>query len=120
MEKNKMIECCAKIGHEANRIFCEAIGDMSQKRWEEAEQWQRDSAIKGVMVALDGASPKQQHVSWMEDKIKDGWKYGPVKDASKKEHPCLLPYEDLPLEQQRKDYLYIDVVRSMNLALKGL
>ena len=26
----------------------------------------------------------------------DGWKYGPVKDPEKKEHPCFVPYDDLP------------------------
>ena len=31
-----------------------------------------------------------------------GWKYGPVRDELKKEHPCLVPYEDLTEEE--KDY----------------
>lgn len=117
MERNKIIECCAQIAHEANRIYCEAHGDMSQVPWKDAKDWQKKSAIDGIYVALNGATPKGQHDAWYADKIRNGWKYGPVKDADKKEHPCLVPYEDLPPEQQRKDSLYIAVVNAMGKAL---
>jgi hypothetical protein len=42
----------AKVCHEANKAWCEANNDYSQKSWDEAEHWQRDSAIKGVEFAL--------------------------------------------------------------------
>jgi hypothetical protein len=42
----------AQVCHEANRAWCEVNGDTSQKPWNEAEQWQRDSAIKGVEFAM--------------------------------------------------------------------
>lgn len=38
----------AKTCHQANKAWCEANGDNSQKDWDEAEDWQRDSAIKGA------------------------------------------------------------------------
>jgi len=49
----------------------------------------------------------------MIDKLKDGWKHGPVKDPEKKEHPCLIPYDELPKEQQVKDHLFIGVVKAL-------
>lgn len=102
----------AKVCHEANRAYCEEIGDNSQKPWVDAEQWQRDSAINGVRFALDNpnAPASSQHDAWMQDKVKDGWKYGPVKDASKKEHPCIIPYDGLPMDQRVKDSLFKAVV----------
>lgn len=102
----------AIVCHEANRAYCQTIGDDSQKPWEEAEQWQRDSAIKGVEYAAlhPDAPPSAQHGAWMEDKLAQGWKYGPVKDAAKKEHPCIMPYDGLPLEQRIKDSLFRGVV----------
>jgi hypothetical protein len=49
----------------------------------------------------------------MADKEADGWKHGPVKDPEKKEHPCMVPYGQLPAEQRAKDYLFIAVVKAM-------
>ena len=104
----------ARICHEVNRAYCISLGDKSQKCWDDAEQWQRDSAIKGVQFAIDNpnASASAQHDSWLEQKKADGWKYGPVKDAEKKEHPCFVPYDLLPIEQQTKDYLFKAVVNA--------
>ena len=98
----------AKACHEANRALCAALGDNSQVPWEEAPAWQRDSAINGVQFNLDNpaAPASASHDSWLAEKEATGWKYGPVKDAEKKEHPCFVPYEQLPKEQQAKDHLF--------------
>lgn len=108
------IEQIARICHETNRAYCESIGDSSQKPWEWAEQWQRDSAIKGVEYALanPGATPADQHEAWSRDKIAQGWTLGAVKDPDKQEHPCLVPYDDLPIEQRLKDHLFRGVVQA--------
>ena len=45
------IEQVAKVCHETNKAYCETVGDASQKSWNEAEEWQRQSAIKGVQFA---------------------------------------------------------------------
>lgn len=104
----------ARVCHEVNRAYCESIGDYSQKPWKEAEEWQRKSAVDGVGFALANLdSPvSAQHQAWLKDKARDGWKYGPVKDPQKKEHPCFVPYHELPVEQKIKDYLFRYVVRA--------
>jgi hypothetical protein len=110
----------AKLCHEVNRAYCISIGDNSQASWEDAEQWQRDSAIKGVEFCLSGdATPEQTHENWSKDKIADGWVYGPVKDPDKKEHPCLVPYNQLPLNQRTKDYLFKAVVDANRAAARS-
>ena len=108
-------EAIARVCHEANKAICEAFGDHSQKRWDEAEQWQRDSAIKGVEFALSNpdAGPSAQHDAWAADKVADGWKWGPAKDPAKKEHHCLVPYDALPPEQRAKDHVFRAFVYSM-------
>lgn len=104
-------EQIAKICHEANRAYCETLGDISQGHWEDAPEWQRTSAINGVALHLSGAhGPEASHESWMKEKLENGWKHGSVKDAEKKEHPCLVPFSDLPAEQQRKDFLFKAIV----------
>jgi len=116
----KMLEACARAAHEVNRAYCIAIGDDSQLPWEKAEEWQRQSAIKGIETALGGANPAEQHRAWVADKVADGWKYGPVKDPAKKEHPCLVDYQKLPQAQRAKDLLYTTIVSTMAVTLLQL
>lgn len=94
--------------HEINRAYCLALGDASQLPWGEAPEWQMDSAIKGVEfhLANPDADASTSHTSWFAHKIANGWRYGAVKDAAKKEHPCLVPFNELPREQQAKDHLF--------------
>ncbi len=102
----------AKLAHEVNRAYCQSIGDNSQPKWEDAPDWQRESAINGVKFhfANPNATPEESHTNWLNEKLAAGWKFGPVKDADKKEHPCCVAYSELPREQQIKDYLFMAVV----------
>lgn len=105
----------AKVAHEINKAYCDSIGDHSQPSWEDAPEWQRSSAINGVEFHLGdpNASPSASHESWLKQKTEEGWKYGAVKDPAKKEHPCFVPYDELPVEQRSKDYLFKQVVHSL-------
>ena len=91
------------------------MGDNSQLAWEDSPDWQRDSALNGVSFNLTNpdAPASASHDSWLEEKRLAGWKFGPVKDADKKEHPCFVPYEELPKEQQAKDHLFKAVVAAL-------
>lgn len=104
----------ARVCHEVNRAYCEAIGDNSQPNWDYAPDWQRDSAYNGVLFHLTNpnSKPEDSHANWCKEKYADGWVYGPVKDPVKKEHPCLVEYNQLPIEQRIKDYLFIGVVKA--------
>lgn len=108
-------EQIARVCHEANRAYCATIGDNSQKEWNEAPEWQKEAAIKGVAFSRlnPNASPSANHDSWLSEKLRGGWKFGPVKDAAKKEHPCCVPYEQLPEEQKRKDALFKAIVGAL-------
>ena len=48
---NKDAEYIAKVCHEVNRAYCMSQGDGSQPRWEDAPDWQKQSAISGVTPA---------------------------------------------------------------------
>jgi len=109
------IDDIACVCHEANRAYCLALGDYSQAPWDFAPLWQRKSAINGVQFHVKNPDSKasHSHECWLAEKRADGWKYGPVKDPAKKEHPCFVPFEGLPPEQQAKDALFIGIVRSL-------
>lgn len=103
----------AKLCHEVNRAYCISIGDNSQPSWDDAPEWQKDSALNGVEFHFKHhATPEQSHENWMAEKLADGWVYGRVKDAALKTHPCMVPYKSLPLEQRTKDYLFKAVVET--------
>lgn len=109
-----IVEIIARTCHEANRAYCQAIGDNSQKPWDESPEWQKESARNGVLFHLNGDhGPEASHESWLAEKRADGWKYGPVKNPETKEHPCFVPYSELPLEQKAKDYIFRAIVHAM-------
>jgi len=108
-------EDIARVCHEANRAYCATLEDDSQVPWSDAPDWQRTSAIKGVRFTLEHphSGPAASHESWLAEKQATGWKYGPTKDAEKKEHPCFVPYERLPHVQRQKDALFQAIVRAL-------
>ena len=105
----------ARVCHEVNRAYCAGLGDHSQAKWEDAPEWQKASAIAGVEAILrnPNTTPEQSHEGWLAQKKADGWKYGAVKNADAKEHPCFVPYGELPPEQRVKDHIFGAVVRSL-------
>jgi hypothetical protein len=115
MKLKKLILHIAMVAHEINAAFCLAQGDTSQLPWDEAPQWQRDSAITGVKFHLKNpdASASSSHDSWMKEKVSDGWVYGELKDPVLKTHHCIVPFEDLPVMQQAKDFLFRQTVHSL-------
>lgn len=105
----------AIICHQANKAYCDNQGDNSQKDWDEAEEWQRVSAVKGVefRLANPNASQSAQHESWMLEKLSDGWRYGLVKNPLTKEHPCMVDYSELPEKERKKDALFQAVIDAL-------
>jgi len=111
------IEDVAKLCHGVNAEYCYIIGDLSQPTWDDAPEWQKVSAIKGVKFHLENsdAGPSASHESWLKEKEADGWKYGEVKDLEKKEHPCFIEYSKLPVEQKVKDSLFISTINAVKI-----
>lgn len=107
------IELIAKICHSVNKAYCESLNDFSQVSWEEAPDWVKEPTINGVKYMLESnATPKMSHEEWMRVKVSDGWVYGEEKNAERKTHPCILPYNELPESQRTKDSLFKSVVDS--------
>lgn len=57
----------------------------------------------------------QEHTRWMEEKIRNGWTFGQVRDNERKIHHCLVPWEELPEYEKEKDR---DAVRAIPLLLQ--
>jgi hypothetical protein len=104
----------AMICHEANRALCEYLGDFSQVPWAEASVEIQASAVNGVRFHNNNpdAGDEASHVNWMRFKETEGYVYGEVKDAEAKTHPCMVPFDQLPPEQQFKDKLFRRIVHA--------
>lgn len=42
------------------------------------------------------------HDMWASERIRDGWTFGPNRDDTDRQHPCLVPYSQLP--ERERDY----------------
>lgn len=111
-------EDIAKVSYAVNRAYCESLGDYSFNPWEEAAEWQKKSCLMGVdfHLANPEATASASHDSWLAQKLLEGWNYG--KDPGKKEHPCMVPFNKLPQQQQSKNFIFSAIVRSLAPFLK--
>lgn len=109
------IETVARIAHEVNRAYCAALGDESQPAWNDAPDWQRQSALNGVRFHLDNpnADASASHENWFKEKAAAGWVFGLVKDPVAKTHPCCVPFTNLPRSQQAKDHIFRAIVHAL-------
>ena len=105
----------AKTCHDVNQAYCRAIGDPVSLPYHLLSQEEKDSVLKGVQALMDNMflSPEDLHKLWLDDKKKNGWKLGPVKDSVRKTHPCMIDYYFLPQSQKVKDHLFSAVVKAM-------
>jgi len=111
-----LAEDIARVIHAANRELQISQGDpRPSPPWDNAPDYQIRENIASVVEAL--ADPErtaeQNHQGWYERLIADGWRHGPVKDEIAKTHPDLVPFNELPAEQQLKDRLFIAIVRAL-------
>lgn len=103
----------ARVCHEVHAAYCRAItGESPHPSWDEAPEWQRAAAQGSVGEILEGriAGPEDLHQNWLETKQAAGWTYSEEKDPEARTHPCMVPFDELPAEQQAKDYLFYTVV----------
>ena len=56
------------------------------------------------------------HEVWAKSRIEQGWTYGEKRSDELKQHPCLIPYEELP--EVEKDYDRDTALGTLKLILK--
>lgn len=61
-----------------------------------------DVELPPELLELSEMIAKNVHEVWAQNRMAEGWTYGPVRDDAKRQTPCLVPYEDLP--ESEKDY----------------
>ncbi len=59
--------------------------------------------VPKALIDLSEKIAKNTHEVWSAGRIADGWTWGPKRDDQLKQHPCLVPYEDLSEEEKEYD-----------------
>src|ERR1017187_10557658 len=59
--------------------------------------------LPASLEALTELLAKNAHENWAKQRMKEGWHFGRKRNDVKKEHPCLVPYEQLPESEKEYD-----------------
>jgi len=60
-------------------------------------------ALPEGVAELTEQLAKNNHEVWSQTRMAQGWTYGPNRDDAKKQHPCLVPYVELPETEKKYD-----------------
>jgi ryanodine receptor 2 len=55
------------------------------------------------LLPLTERLAEHAHDVWARQRLADGWTYGPQREDARKEHPCLVPYDQLPESEKQYD-----------------
>jgi class 3 adenylate cyclase/tetratricopeptide (TPR) repeat protein len=59
--------------------------------------------VPGNLINLVEQLAEITHDNWVRQRLADGWRHGQLRDDLLKEHPCIVPYEDLPESEKEYD-----------------
>ena len=62
-----------------------------------------DVELSEELLELVELIAENTHDNWAAGRIVEGWTYGPVRNDDLKQHPCLVPYNELPDNEKRYD-----------------
>jgi ryanodine receptor 2 len=62
-----------------------------------------DIQLPEELNVLKEKMSKNVHEVWAKNRIEQGWNYGETRNDALKQHPCLVPYEELPEVEKKYD-----------------
>ncbi|MDR1809481.1 MAG: Ryanodine receptor Ryr [Prevotella sp.] len=62
-----------------------------------------DIELLSELLELTDKIAANVHDVWATGRLKNGWKYGNVRNDALKQHPCLVPYDELPESEKEYD-----------------
>jgi hypothetical protein len=113
------LEIVSRVVHEAMRAYNYGIHIGQPERWlppwGDAPEWMKQSTRDAVELhmANPDLTPEGSHEVWMQARKEAGWVHGVRKNDRLLTHPCMVPWEELPPEEQAKDLLFKRIVQAM-------
>lgn len=68
------------------------------------------------LIELREKIAENVHDIWAKQRIEQGWSYGEVRNDELKQHPCLVPYDELP--ESEKEYDRNTAMETLKLIIK--
>ncbi|MBL8831853.1 MAG: hypothetical protein JNL71_05630 [Rhodospirillales bacterium] len=101
----------ARICYDAVRAYARTFGER-YVRWDDARPWEQESFSGAAAFLLEApaATVVDLHGHWLAARMQRGWRHGPVRDATLRLHPALLPWDDVPRRERLKFELVHAVV----------
>ncbi len=66
------------------------------------------------LEALGERLARNVHAVWARTRLEQGWRYGPRRDDVRREHPCLVPFDELPDSEKEYDRrVALDTLRAL-------
>ena len=62
-----------------------------------------DVELSDELMQLVELLAENTHYNWAAGRLAEGWTYGPVRNDELKQHPCLVPYNELPDNEKEYD-----------------
>lgn len=59
--------------------------------------------LPAEILALCEPLARNVHENWAAARLREGWRYGPERNDANLQHPCLIPYDELPDAEKEYD-----------------
>jgi hypothetical protein len=111
--------------HSAARAYAISAGKFDTNPWEVAQFPIRTDTLEAVDLVLAGGGAEDLHNRWLERMKEKGWT---VLDAAveertpnydKKQHPSMVPFDELPHEERVKTVMFMENVNTMVRVLRS-
>ena len=76
-----------------------------------------DVQLPEELKKLSELLAKNVHETWSEARMKEGWRFGPERNDAAKEHPWLIPFEELPDSEKAYDRITAEGTLKLILSL---
>lgn len=104
-----LIAAC--VVHAANNEYRRLIGEPLRPEFGELPDEQAESLMEAIANVGD-TQPGESHERWCTARTAQGWVWGEEQDEEAKTHPNLVPFSELPEEQQFKDHLFLGIAKA--------
>jgi ryanodine receptor 2 len=75
-----------------------------------------DVELSKDILELSERIAENVHEVWAASRMSEGWTYGKERNDALKQHPCLIPYDELP--ETEKDYDRNTAMQTLKLIQK--
>ena len=68
------------------------------------QQPDNDELVKKIIEANIELLAEAEHDGWMNSRLRNGWRYGKLRDTERRIHHLLIPFRKLDDGERQKDY----------------